>query len=428
MKSLRTTSTPRLLGLLAAAVIIVVGGAAIAVAATSSTSTPAPESLATSVHRALSAKPVKGFFADVSFTNNLIDSSDFTGGPQDPILQGTRNARIWISDAGQIRLELQSDNGDAQIVLNGNRFFVSDPASSTVYEGTLAPQKAEHSTGRASSRHGIPTVAQIQSDISRLMGRLDISGASTSNPTNVNGIPAYSVSISPKHSGGLLGSLGLAWDAATGAPLNIAVYARGNTTPVLQLQASNVSYGPQPASVFRISPPAGDKVVTVATPNSSSSAAHSRSRNAHRDVTGASAVAAKLPFALAAPTSVEGLPRETVKLLDWGGKPAALVTYGQGVGAVAVIEQSADKGASRSSGTSSSSSGSGSSNGAMGNLSMPTVTITGANHQALASAQELGTALGTVLRFTHGRVAYTVLGSVIPYVAEHAAATLLGNG
>ena len=423
MKSLRTISTPRLLGLLSAVVIVVVGGAAIAVAAGSSTATPAPQPLAKSLHQALTAKPVKGFFADVAFTNNLIDSSDFTGGAQDPILQGTRNARIWVSDAGQMRLELQSDNGDAQVVLNGNRFFVSDPASSTVYEGTLPPQGSHDAAAAKPADHRIPTVAQIQSDISRVMGRLDLGGVSSSSPTNVNGIPAYSVSISPKHSGGLLGSLGVAWDAMTGAPLDVSVYAQGNPTPVLQLQASNVSYGSQPASVFDISPPAGDKVVTVATPGQARSAAHARVHHPPKpEVTGVTAVAARLPFTLAAPASVEGKPRATVKLLDWGGKPAALVTYGQGVGAIAVIEQPAAGGATKSPATGSDGSS------PAGNLSLPTVTISGANHQSLASAQELGTALGTVLRFTHGGVAYTVLGSVIPYVAEHAASALLGNG
>ena len=41
-----------------------------------------------------------------------------------------------------------------------------------------------------------------------------------------------------------------------------------------------------------------------------------------------------------------------------------------------------------------------------------------------ASGQELATALGTVLRFTAGRVAYTVLGSVPPIAAESAARQL----
>ncbi len=51
-------------------------------------------------------------------------------------------------------------------------------------------------------------------------------------------------------------------------------------------------------------------------------------------------------------------------------------------------------------------------------LNLPTVSING------ATGQELATPLGTVVRFTHGGVAYTVLGSVAPYAAETAARAL----
>ena len=60
---------------------------------------------------------VTGITADISFTNNLIDASNFTGEPSDPILQGA-TGRLWLSGDHRLRLELQSDNGDAQIVVN----------------------------------------------------------------------------------------------------------------------------------------------------------------------------------------------------------------------------------------------------------------------------------------------------------------------
>jgi hypothetical protein len=44
-----------------------------------------------------------------------------------------------------------------------------------------------------------------------------------------------------------------------------------------------------------------------------------------------------------------------------------------------------------------------------------------------ATGQELATPLGTVVRFTHGGVAYTVLGSVAPYAAETAARALTAS-
>ena len=160
-----------------------------------------------------------------------------------------------------MRLELQSDNGDAQIVVNGNAFWVSDPSSHTVYEGTLPAQHGAANTDSAS--HSLPTVAQIQSDLNQLMAHADVSSAA---PGDVAGQAAYTVTISPKHAAGLLGSAQVAWDAVRGVPLRVAVYARGNPTPVLELKATNISYGAVPASNFTISPPAGSKIVKISTP------------------------------------------------------------------------------------------------------------------------------------------------------------------
>ena len=121
------------------------------------------------------------------------------------------------------------------------------------------------------------------------------------------------------------------------------------------------------------------------------------------------AVRAHLPFRLAAPHKLAGLPRQSAQLLDWGGSPAALVTYGQGLGGIAVIEQTA-------SGQPAASSQSG---GNQSGLNLPTMSING------HSAQELPTALGTVLRVKSGSVEYTLIGSVPPAAAEMAARQLV---
>jgi outer membrane lipoprotein-sorting protein len=413
MGFLRTASTRRLLAALAGLVVAIAAGTAIAVAAGGPGPVPKPKRLAAAVRAALAAPTVKGFSADVTFSNHLIDASSLQG--SDPILTGA-SGRIWVAK-DRLRLELQSVNGDAQVVLNGRSFWISDPSLHTVYEGTLPASKAKAKSGAAKTKKAdtIPTVAQIQTELSKLMKHATVSGAT---PSDVGGQPAYTVSIGPKHAGGLLGSAQLAWDAVRGVPLRIAVYARGNTTPVLELKASNVSYGAVPASDFAVSQPAGSKVVKIATGQVAAKAgkAAKAGRHArHTVVHGLAAVKAKLPFALAAPKSLVGLPRQGANLLSMGGKPAALVTYGQGLGGIVVIEQTASKTSSTSSSSSSSSSQSGSGKSP---LSLPTVSING------ATGTELDTALGTVVRFSRNGVAYTVLGSV-PSAAADAAARAL---
>jgi outer membrane lipoprotein-sorting protein len=404
MKFLRTASTQRLLATIAGLVAAVAAGTAIAVAAAGSGPVPPPSSLAKAVHGALGAPAVSGITARVSFTNHLIDSSNIQG--SDPILTGA-TGRIWLSRDHRVRLELQSDNGDAQVVLDNGSFWVYDPSANTVYEGKLPADTSKPE--KQAKRDQLPAVGQIQSDIGRLAKQVNLSGAV---PGDVAGHAAYTVRVSPQHDGGLLGAGELAWDALRGVPLRIAVYAQHDSSPVLELKATDISYGSVPASVFSISPPRGAKVVRVSTPTghgADMARAKGKHRKLHSEVTGASAVARHLHFKLLAPSKLVGLPRRSVSLLDWGGSPAALVSYGQNLGGVVVIEQTADS--TKAAGTTST-------GDHHHGLNLPTVSING------ATGQELDTALGTMVRFTRGGVAYTVAGSV-PAAAADAAARAL---
>jgi hypothetical protein len=148
--------------------------------------------------------------------------------------------------------------------------------------------------------------------------------------------------------------------------------------------------------------------VTVNVPAGAAAGHAAKHGRAHREVSGAAAVAKKVPFTLTAPKTLVGLPRRSVSLMDMNGTKAALVTYGQNLGGIAVIERAAQPGASSQA----------PSGGDHQGLSLPSVTING------ATGHELDTALGTVVQFTRGGVDYTVLGSV-PAAAADAAARAL---
>jgi hypothetical protein len=395
MRFLRTVSTQRLLAILAGLILAIAGGTAIAVAASNGGPVPPRESLAKALHQAASAPTVSGITARITFTNHLIDSTDIQG--SDPILNGA-SGRLWLSTTShRMRLELQGQNGDAQVEVADGAFSIYDPTSNTLYKGTLPKQSSSDK-----KTEPIPTVAQIQSNLNRLMQHINLAGPL---PRNVAGQPAYKVEVSPKHDGGLLGDVQLAWDAARGVPLGIAVYSRDSSSPVLELKATDISYGPVSSGDLSIKAPAGAKVVRVSP--SSDRAAKMNAKKRHAEVTGPAAVQSRLPFTLAAPDKLVGLPRQSVELLDWGGHPAALVTYGQGLGGIAVIEQSAQGQPQQSQ-----------RGGDHAGLSLPTVSING------HSGQELATALGTVIRVRSGAVDYTVLGSVPPTAAEAAAKEL----
>jgi hypothetical protein len=193
-------------------------------------------------------------------------------------------------------------------------------------------------------------------------------------------------------------------------PLKFAIFARGQRSPVIELKATDISYGKVPSSAFNVSPPSDAKIVRVNVPAGSTHAAKAARKHerAHPQVSGAAAVAKKVSFGLVAPHKLVGLPRRSVSLMDWSGSPAALVTFGQNLGGIVVIEQAAKPGAAPQA----------PSGGDKQGMSLPSVTING------ATGHELATPLGTVLQFTRGGVDYTVLGSVPAAAAEAAARAL----
>lgn len=390
MNFLRRISTRRLLSICALALVIVIGGTTVALATSGSDPKPPAKPLANAVHDALTAPTVPGISADIHFTNNLIDASSLEG--KDPILAGA-TGRLWASpaDGGKLRLELQAEESgnDSQVLIEGHHFQIYDGTSETVYEGTL-PEGEEG--GEAQAEDQVPSVARIQQAIDRANKHADLSGAI---PSDVAGRPTYTVQLAPSHDGGLLGRVELSWDAANGIPLRGAVYSSESSSPVLELEATGVEFEAVPASTFEISPPAGAEVVNL-TP------ADLKGPHGATKATGTAAVSGAVDFPLAAPQSLAGLPQSEVQAIEVDGHTAALVTYGKGLGGIAVIESKSSPEAKGST-------------GGTGELGLPKVAIGG------VTGEELDTALGSALRFSRAGVDYILIGSVPPAAVEAAA-------
>src|SRR5918994_874430 len=154
MRRLRTAST-RCLLLIVAVLVAAVTGAGIAQAALTTGAKPAPKPLDRALFDAANAKPVEGVTARIKFTNNLLPSGSLPEGTASPALTGA-SGRLWLSDDGKLRLELQSANGDAQIVADGKRFLIYDAASKQAFTGKLQAR------GQQPARKGEATLGGIQ--------------------------------------------------------------------------------------------------------------------------------------------------------------------------------------------------------------------------------------------------------------------------
>ena len=354
MYILRRISLSRLL--LLCGLVIAIGVSATAIAsALDAGPVPEAKSLPNALHDALAGPAVQGVSANIQFTNRLLEGANLVSGggeasqlDQSPLLSGA-SGRLWIAKDGRVRLELQSEKGDTQIIYDGKTLTAYDASTNTLYRYS-SPQQSPAAPGDSAGAHEAPSVAKIEEAISHLSTHANVSGAT---PTDVAGRPAYTVRISPKQGGSLVGGAELSFDAEYGVPLRAAIYSSSTPAPVIELATTEISYGPVEDSVFEFTPPSNAKVQEIGHRSGGSSASGSQTGSA----------------------GAAGRPR--------------LTTHGHGVTAIAVLESEAHSGA-----------GSGLAE------ELPNVKI------GSATASELSTALGTVLSFEQGGVRYVVAGAL----------------
>jgi outer membrane lipoprotein-sorting protein len=407
MISFLRTASPRALTIsAAAAVALLVGGPVIATGAGGNSTRPEPKPLAQALADAAAPKTFDGVTARISFTNNLLDSVDMGMSPS-PLL-GSGTGRLWASADGKVRIELQSNSGggDVQMVADNNQAWMTMGDGSTVYRTVGTAKDKAYPKGRDEKRTPL-TVKSIETAIKSIAGDVTISDPS---PDNVGGQPAYTVTISPVDTSGLLAGARVSWAASNGAPLAIAFLAKGESDPVMDLRATDVTFGPVDASVFTMKPPSGAKITDL---NLNQLAAKAKAQEAkgkasrglkrEKPVTGLARVQASVSFKITAPTSLAGLDRSNVVLIGKGRKAAVAVTFGTGMNSIAVIERPVE-------GKKTSKDDSG--------FELPTKQIAG------LTVTELGTPLGSLAEFERGGVAFTVLGSVPLSKLESAVAGL----
>ena len=279
MNILRRLPLSRLLLLCSVVVAVGIGVTALALAVGSGP-TPPPKPLAQAVHDALTAPRADGVSARIQLTNHLIEGANLasSGGEANqlassPLLSGG-SGRLWIGSEGHARLELQSEKGDTQILYDGKTASMYDASTNTLYRYTPQTEPADGTGGTGSAdtspagakpdQHRVPTVAEIEEGIAHASTHADISGAT---PGDVAGQAAYTVRVSPREDGGLIGGAELSWDAVHGAPLRAAVYSTTSASPVIELAATEISYGPVDSSTLDFKPPANARVEDVTLPS-----------------------------------------------------------------------------------------------------------------------------------------------------------------
>jgi outer membrane lipoprotein-sorting protein len=360
---LRRISLARLL--LVCVLAVALGASATALAfALGSGPTPPAKPLAHAVHDALAAPPVEGVSANITLTDHLLEGASLASGSggeagqlsKSPLLSGA-SGRLWIAKDGRVRLELQAEKGDTQVIYDGHTVTVYDAASNTVYRFTPPAHEGTDESGSGADSgkpHEVPSVAKIEEAISKLK-HASLSGAT---PTDIAGQPAYTARITPTEGGSLVGGAELSWDADNGVPLRAAVYSSTSSAPVLELATSEISFGPVESSVFNFTPPANATIEEVTLPSG-----HDKT---HEGASG-------------------------------DGQHPNVTTHGSGITAVPVLESKVKPGEQQP--------------------SLPE-GLQKVKLDATTTATELPTALGTLLTFERSGVRYVLAGAITPAQIE----------
>ncbi|RZT86241.1 outer membrane lipoprotein-sorting protein [Pseudonocardia sediminis] len=206
-----------------------------------------PEELVSSV---LTAKP--GPFDGTVALDNRLGLPALPGVPQ--AANGTSTARIWSGDDGKGRVSLPTAQGEKTYVADGTTLWSYDSENRTV---TKTPASKGEKPGPPEGATTDPAAAAAQA-----IGELrTTSTVSVDGTAEIAGRPAYQLVLDPKPTERtLLREVRIAVDAEKRVPLQLSVLANGSPEPAFQVGFTDVTFGPQDASLFAFTPPPGSTV------------------------------------------------------------------------------------------------------------------------------------------------------------------------
>ncbi len=196
-----------------------------------------------------------------------------SGSGFDPLtlLSGSHEIDVWLDGATAEHLALLLPPAEeVDLVRNGDEAWLWDSSTSTathlVGSGAGAAVDQTGPAGPPSAAAGAPMTPQQLA--SRLLDHVSATtSVTTGDPVYVAGQPAYQLIVAPKSaSGSTIDHIEIDIGASgplSGIPLQVAVYAQGQTAAALELGfTGTLSLGTPPAAELSFTPPPGAKVVT----------------------------------------------------------------------------------------------------------------------------------------------------------------------
>jgi outer membrane lipoprotein-sorting protein len=299
------------------------------------------------------------------------------------LVTGSHTARVWYGTDAKARISLIGDLAETDVVRNGTDLWLW---SSTTNEATHYSVPAHEAAKPAPSAGRLDPASAARQALAAIDPTTSVQVDGTAR---VAGRPVYELRLAPRDGRSLVGSVRIALDGATSAPLRVQVFAKGGTEAAFETGFTSVQFEQPAASIFRFTPPKGAKVVQGTSPLGSG---HEAGRTPDRSGTKGSAGAGAAKGGTKAPGGSGARPS--------GDESGDVV--GSGWTSVAVLHGVDVSALSR--------------DATAGTLLRATSTVTLSNG---TSARLLRTPLVSIL--IAGDTAY--VGAVDPAVVEHVATT-----
>ena len=175
------------------------------------------------------------------------------------LLTGSHTMRVWYGGPQQQRLALLAPMAERDVVHDGRQLWTYTSTTNTVTHSILP---ARHSADRQPP----PAISAIPPEraAERVLHAIDpTTGVVVDRTARVAGRSAYQLTLTPRDSRSLIGSVRIAIDAETSIPLRVQVFARGSANPAYQVGFTDISFAAPAPSQFHFTTPAGATVAPV---------------------------------------------------------------------------------------------------------------------------------------------------------------------
>jgi len=222
-----------------------------------------PQQLLASVARAANAapRPLSGTISESTALG--LPSLPDLGGVSSSLsaLTGSHTFKVWYADPAHVRVADIASMGETDLRVDGRQVWLWQSSSQTATRLTLPARSAEaRAKAGAAGRDAAAAVTPQQAarKVLAAVGPSTVVGVQQN--VTVAGQAAYQLRIAPRSSQSLVGRILIAVDAANSTPLRLEVFARGASSPAIQIGFTSISWGKPAASNFTFSPPNGAKV------------------------------------------------------------------------------------------------------------------------------------------------------------------------